>query len=142
MARVNDFRDFEAFKACRAFAGQVGLLVRTASLAPNRDLVRQMERAAISVLSNVAEGYERDGNAEFIQFLSVSKGSVGELRAQLTYSFDLGLIPKSTYEEIDAMGSSAARLLGGLSRYLSGSEKRGRKYDRRPPKGKNALART
>jgi four helix bundle protein len=141
MARVNDFRDFEAFEASRAFVRQVGLLLRTASLAPNRDLVRQMERAAISVLSNFAEGYERDGNAEFIQFLSVSKGSVGELRAQLTYSFDLGLIPKSKYEELDALGISAARLLGGLSRYLIGSEKRGRKYDRRPAKGKKAFVR-
>jgi four helix bundle protein len=87
-----------------------------------------MERASISVLSNFAEGYERDGNAEFIQFLSVSKGSVGELRAQLIYSLDIGLVLQSRYEELDIMGISA----GGLSRYLAGSEKRGRKYDRRP----------
>jgi four helix bundle protein len=128
---VNDFRDFDAFKACRAFVRETGLLVRTPSFAPNRNLANEMERASISVLSNFAEGYERDGYAEFIQFLSISKGSVGELRAQLIYSLDIGLIPESTYEELDTMGTSAARLLGGLSRYLSGSEKRGRKYDRR-----------
>jgi four helix bundle protein len=132
MARVNDFRDFDAFKACRAFVRETGLLVRTPSFAPNRNLANQMERASISVLSNFAEGYERDGNAEFIQFLSVSKGSVGELRAQLIYSLDVGLVPQSRYEELDIMGVSAGRLLGGLSRYLAGSEKRGRKYDRRP----------
>jgi S23 ribosomal protein. len=131
MARVNDFRDFEAFKASRTFVREVGLLVRTPSFAPNRNLVNQMERAAISVLSNFAEGYERDGNAEFIQFVSVSKGSVGELRGQLIYSLDIGLIPESRYEELDTMGISAARLLGGLNRYLIGSEKRGRKFDRR-----------
>jgi four helix bundle protein len=83
MAKLNDFKDFEAFKACRAFVRETGLLVRTPSFAPNRNLANQMERASISVLSNFAEGYERDGNAEFIQFLSFSKGSVGELRAQL-----------------------------------------------------------
>jgi four helix bundle protein len=131
MARVNDFRDFDAFKACRAFVRETGLLVRTPSFVPNRNLANQMERASISVLSNFAEGYERDGNAEFIQFLSFSKGSVGELRAQLIYSLDVGLIPESRYEELDIIGVSAARLLGGLSRYLTGSEKRGRKYDRR-----------
>jgi four helix bundle protein len=131
MARGNDFRDFDAFKACRAFVRETGLLVRTPSFVPNRNLANQMERASISVLSNFAEGYERDGNAEFIQFLSFSKGSVGELRAQLIYSLDVGLIPESRYEELDIMGVSAARLLGGLSRYLTGSEKRGRKYDRR-----------
>ena len=128
MARVNDFPDFDAFKACRAFVRETGLLVRTPSFAPNRSLANQMERASISVLSNFAEGYERDGNAEFIQFLSVSKGSVGELRAQLIYSLDIGLVLQSRYEELDIMGISA----GGLSRYLAGSEKRGRKYDCRP----------
>jgi len=128
MARVNDFPDFDALKACRAFVRETGLLVRTPSFAPNRSLANQMERASISVLSNFAEGYERDGNAEFIQFLSVSKGSVGELRAQLIYSLDIGLVLQSRYEELDIMGISA----GGLSRYLAGSEKRGRKYDRRP----------
>ena len=64
MARVNDFPDFDAFKACRAFVRETGLLVRTPSFAPNRSLANQMERASISVLSNFAEGYERDGNAE------------------------------------------------------------------------------
>ena len=109
MARVNDFRDFDAFKACRAFVRETGLLVRTPSFVPNRNLANQMERASISVLSNFAEGYERDGNAEFIQFLSFSKGSVGELRAQLIYSLDVGLIPESRYEELDIIGVSAGR---------------------------------
>jgi four helix bundle protein len=93
-----------------------------------RNLANQMERASISVRSNFAEGYERDGNAEFIQFLSFSKGSVGELRAQLIYSLDIGLVAQSRYEEL---GVSAGQLLGGLSRSLGGSKKRGRKYDRR-----------
>ena len=76
MARVNDLRDFDAFKACRAFVRETGLLVRTPSL-------------------------------------------------------DIGLVPQSRYEELDIMGISAGR----LSRYLAGSEKRGRKYDRRPKTG-------
>lgn len=132
MVKVNDFIDFDAFKACRAFVRETGLLVRTPSFASNRNLANQMERASIS---NFAEGYERDGNAEFIQFLSFSKGSVGELRAHLIYSLDIGLVPQSRYDELNIMGISAGRLLGGLSRYLGGSEKRGRKYDRRTKTG-------
>jgi four helix bundle protein len=131
MAKVNDFKDFDAFKACRAFVRETGLLVRTPSFISNRNLANQMERASISVLSNFAEGYERDGNAEFIHFLTVSKGSVGEIRAQLIYSLDMGLVSEKRYEELDIMGISASRMLGGLNRYLSGSEKRGRKFDRR-----------
>jgi four helix bundle protein len=91
-----------------------------------------MERASISILSNFAEGFEREGNSEFVQFLAISKGSVGELRAQLIYALDLGLLAESQYNTLDAAAESATRLLGGLMRYLGGSAKRGRKYDRKP----------
>jgi four helix bundle protein len=90
-----------------------------------------MERASISILSNFAEGFEREGNSEFIQFLAISKGSLGELRAQLIYALDLGLVPESQYDALDTSAESATRLLGGLMRYLGGSAKRGRKYDRK-----------
>jgi len=132
MATVTDFRDFEAFKACRAFAREIGLLVRTRKFVPNRRLIDQMERASISILSNFAEGFEREGNSEFIQFLAISKGSLRELRAQLIYALDLGLVPESQYDAPDTSAESATRLRGGLMRYLGGSVKRGRKYDRKP----------
>src|SRR5215469_761024 len=121
MATVTDFRDFEAFKACRVFTREIGLLVRSREFVPNRKLVDQMERASISVLSNFAEGFEREGNSEFIQFLAISKGSIGELRAQLIYALDLGLLPESQYNSLDAGAESATRLLGGLMRYLGTS---------------------
>jgi four helix bundle protein len=90
-----------------------------------------MERASISILSNFAEGFEREGNSEFVQLLAISKGSIGELRAQLIYAVDLGLLPESQYDTLDSAAESATRLLGGLMRYLGGSTKRGRKYDRK-----------
>ena len=150
MANITDFRDFDAFKACRAFVREIGLLVRSVPLKRNRCLVDQMERASISVLSNFAEGFERDGNAEFMQFLTICKGSVGELRAQLIYCADIELIEEERYQTLDVMAESAARLLGGLARYLKASSKRGRKYERRSspiPKRRrrrplNSLART
>jgi four helix bundle protein len=132
MPTVTDFRDFEAFKACRSLTREIGLLVRTRRFTQNRRLVDQMERASISVLSNFAEGFEREGNSEFVQFLAISKGSVGELRAQLIYALDLELLLQSQYDTLDAAAESATRLLGGLMRYLGGSAKRGRKYDRKP----------
>jgi four helix bundle protein len=132
MATVTDFRNFEAFKACRAFAREIGLLVRTRKFVPNRRLADQMERASISALSNFAEGFEREGNSRFIQFLAISKGSIGELRAQLIYALDLSLLSGSQYDALDEAAESATRLLGGLMRYLGGSAKRGRKYDRKP----------
>src|SRR5258708_8233384 len=103
MANITDFRDFEAFKACRALVREIGLLVRSVPPRRNRCLVDQMERASISVLSNFAEGFERDGNAEFMQFLTICKGSVGELRAHLIYSPDIQLIEEARYEPFDLL---------------------------------------
>jgi four helix bundle protein len=93
--------------------------------------VNQMERASISVLSNFAEGAERDGNAEFIQFLTVCKGSIGELRAQLIYCLDIELIDEDKYHTLDEMAASAGKLVGGLARYLKTSGRLGRKFENR-----------
>jgi four helix bundle protein len=129
MANIKDFRDFDAFKASRAFVREIGFLVRSTSLRRSRNLVDQMERASISVLSNFAEGAERDGNAEFIQFLTICKGSIGELRAQLIYCLDIELIDQDKYDTVDEM--SAGRLVGGLARYLKTSGRLGRKFENR-----------
>ena len=76
MAKLNSFTDFEAFQASRSFVREVGLLIRSPKFCHDRVLFEQMERAAISVLSNFAEGFERDGNAESTQFLSISKAQL------------------------------------------------------------------
>ena len=133
MAEIKSFRDFESFKACRAFVKEIGFSLRKPRFRSNPILSNQMERASISVLSNFAEGFERDGNAEFIQYLSFSEGSVGELRAQLIYALDQGLIGDESFNELDSLGESATRLVGGLIQYLKGSNRRGTKYDSKKP---------
>jgi four helix bundle protein len=86
MAQIRNFHDFESFKAYREFVKAIGLTLRKGQFSSDRILAAKMQRASISVLSNFAEGFERECNTEFIQFLSISKGSVGELRAHLIYS--------------------------------------------------------
>ncbi len=81
-------------------------------------LVDQIRRASVSAMSNIAEGFERRGSKEFAFFLSVAKGSVGEVRAQLYVALDQGYIDKPTFEELSLLASDTARLLGGLARYL------------------------
>jgi 23S rRNA-intervening sequence protein len=78
--------------------------------------------------SKFGEGFERDGNREFVQFVSVSKGSIGELRAQLLYALDLGYLEREKFEQLNELGLEAARYLGGLMRHLNQSEFRGRKF--------------
>lgn len=83
MAKIGKFEDIESWKLAR----EITKLIYTASSAGNlgKDfvLVNQMRRASISILSNIAEGFERGGNKEFLQFLAIAKGSCGEVRAQL-----------------------------------------------------------
>jgi four helix bundle protein len=124
-----DFTDFDAFKRCRDFTRTVGGLIRK-HISPTKDpdLVRQMRRASVSILSNFAEGFEREGRQEFLQFLSFSKGSVGEVRAQLMYAVDEGYIEEAQQQEADHIGKEASRLLGGSMKHLSSSNIAGRKY--------------
>jgi four helix bundle protein len=128
MTGIKDFTDFEAFRQSREFVKQTGKAIRTYRLNRDFDLVRQMRKASISVLSNFAEGFDREGNNEFVQFLTYSKGSIGEVRGQLIYAVDQELLPGEKQIELDELGKSASRLVGGLITYLSSCNHRGRKY--------------
>jgi hypothetical protein len=85
----------------------------------------------LSVYSNFGEGFERDGNREFAQFVSIAKGSIGETRAQLIYALDFGYLKPETFCELDELAKSATACLGGLIRYLNDSSFRGRKFKQR-----------
>ncbi len=79
-------------------------------------LVSQMRRAAISVPANIAEGYERQYNKEYIQFLTVARGSLGELETYLLLAKDLKYITRGTFEELEQSRKEVIRLLQGLIR--------------------------
>jgi len=104
MPLIDNFQDFEAFKRSREFVKQVGLLSHSGSFARDLTLVHQNRKALLSILSNFAEGFERDGNQEFRQFLSISKGSVGEVRAHLIYALDQGYIGLDTLHATRPIG--------------------------------------
>src|SRR5208337_632799 len=91
-------------------------------------LVTQLRKTMLSIYSNFAEGFERDGNREFAQFVSIAKGSVGETRGQLLYALDFGCLDRERFEQLNELGRNAARCLGGLMRHLNNSKFRGRKF--------------
>ena len=70
-------------------------------------------------MSNIAEGFERGGKVEFRRFLSIAKGSAGEVKAQLYIALDAGLIAPSTFDVLYSQAQSVSNLIGGLMRYLS-----------------------
>jgi four helix bundle protein len=91
-------------------------------------LVNQIRRASISILSNIAEGFERSGNKEFLQFLATAKGSCGEVRAQLYVAFDQKYIDETKFRELTEKLLEINRLIAGFMKYLQQSDLRGSKF--------------
>jgi len=79
-------------------------------------------------MSNIAEGFGRGGNKEFIQFLSIAKGSVTEVQAQLYVALDVGYIEQKQFDEIYKLTDDTGNLIGGFMRYLSQADMKGIKY--------------
>jgi four helix bundle protein len=88
----------------------------------------QIRRASVSVLSNIAEGFERGGDKEFLQFLALAKGSCGEVRAQLYVALDQGYVSADVFERLSKKATEVSQLISGLMKYLKGSALRGNKY--------------
>src|SRR5262245_65038788 len=102
--KVEKFEDLIAWQKARALAKSVYTLTRKGELATDFGLSRQMQRAAVSIMSNIAEGFERAGPKEFHNFLCIAKSSCAELRSQLYIAVDVGYISKEASREINEIG--------------------------------------
>ena len=128
MATVQKFEDLEVWRKARLLTREIYAVSRTGPFARDFPLQGQIRRAAVSIMSNIAEGFERDGNKEFVQFLTLAKGSCGEVRSQLYVALDQEYINASQFESLAQMNAEVGRILGGLTRYLQNSEVRGNKF--------------
>jgi four helix bundle protein len=126
--RITRFEDIESWKRARGFANDIYRTTATGKFARDFALRDQIRRAVISVLSNIAEGFERGGDNEFLQFLSVAKGSCGEARAQLYVALDQSYITPSEFEFLSISANEVSQLIAGLMKYLRKSSLRGSKY--------------
>lgn len=132
MSKIERFEDLECWQRARAFRREVYRLSRSGEFARDFALIGQIRRAAISIGSNIAEGFERGGNRELIQFLSNAKGSAGETKDQLYVALDEGCITREQFDEAYAMGDSTSRLIGGFMSYLRQAPIAGHKFDTAP----------
>jgi four helix bundle protein len=112
---AKSFEDLEVWKrGCR----QAVNVYRTLESDRHFSLRDQMERAAVSVPSNIAEGQERDSNPDFMRFLRIAKGSNGELRTQLYIARELGIIDESTGKQLVQESREISKMLQGLIQSL------------------------
>ena len=130
MAAIQRFEDLEAWKIAREVTKEIYRISKNELFVRDFGLRDQICRASVSIMSNVAEGFERDGNKEFLNFLSISKGSCGEVRSQLYVALDQKYISEAEFNLIYGKTTENSRVISGLIKYLQQSELRGNKFKR------------
>ena len=135
MATLKSFEELEAWQRARELTAAVYACSNSGAFARDLGLRDQIRRASVSVVSNIAEGFERDGSAEFAQFLAVAKGSAGEVEAQLYVALDQGYMAQGEFEALRSLVVSTKKLIAGLINYLKRSGVKGLKYKPPPTAG-------
>ena len=134
MPTFRSIEDIEAWQRARALTREIYRTSNVGRFAKDFGLRDQIQRAAVSIMSNIAEGFERSGSGEFAQFLSIAKGSTGEVRSQLYVALDQEYVTQAEFERLIAGVNETARMISGLMSYLRGSAIKGVKYraERKP----------
>ena len=128
MPSVQTFEELEFWKDARHLANVIYAVSNAGCFARDFGLRDQMRRAAVSIVSNIAEGFERGGDREFSQFLSIAKGSSGELRAQLFIALDQQYITQAQFDECRLLAIQISKRIARFMQYLKSSSLQGPKY--------------
>ena len=126
---INNFEDLEIWQKSRLFCQQIDKNCLHNPKFYQHDKF-QIDRAASSIMDNIAEGFEREGNKEFVNFLTMSKRSAGEVCSQLIRAFDRGYLEKETFDLLKAESLQMSKMLSGFINYLNKSSHKGNKFNR------------
>lgn len=118
MARIEKFEDMEAWQKARELARAIYVASGDGAFFRDFGLRDQIRRASVSAMSNIAEGFNRGGNRELIQFLFIAKGSASEVQAQLYVALDSGYLKQEQFQQLYDLAGDTSRLIGGFIRYL------------------------
>ena len=128
MATVTKFEDLEIWQRSRDICKEVELLFQTTRIGSNLRLRNQMEGSSGSIMDNIAEGFDRDGNKEFHNFLSYSKGSASELKSQIYRCYDKNYISEEKMKELIEICEVQINKIGAFMHYLRNTEFKGQKF--------------
>ena len=128
MGKIQKFEDLEIWSLAREICQLVEFLIQNTNLKTNYSLRDQIDRSSGSIMDNSAEGFERNGNREFIQFLSIAKGSAGEVKSQSYRAFDKNLITKEQHFKLNEIVELEKNKIGAMMNYLNNCEMKGLKF--------------
>ena len=122
------FEELTAWQKARKLVNEIYDATEDKLFSKDFCLRDHLRKSSISILSNIAEGFERGGTAEFMQFLWIAKGSAGELRSQLFIAFDQKYINSDKFRALTDLTKETASIIAGLITYLKKSNLKGIKY--------------
>jgi len=128
MGTINRFEDILAWQKARSLCKLIHNFTLKENFSKDFKLVSQIKGSSGSAMDNIAEGFERGGNKEFIQFLFISKGSSGESRSQLYRALDNNYISETEFTEAYNLAEEVSKLVSGLINHLKSSEIQGSKF--------------
>jgi four helix bundle protein len=128
MGKIQKFEDLEIWSLAREICQLVEFLIQNTNLKTNYSLRDQIDRSSGSIMDNIAEGFERNGNREFIQFLSIAKGSAEEVKSQSYRAFDKNLITKEQHFKLNEIVELEKNKIGAMMNYLNNCEMKGLKF--------------
>ena len=128
MATIKRFEDLDVWKLAREIAQNICLITKQENFTHEYKLKEQVKSSSGSVIDNIAEGFGRGGRAEFIQFLSISKGSIEELKSQLYRILDYKLIAQNEFDNLYLKADNLSTKIYSFMDYLNKSQQKGLKF--------------
>ena len=114
MSKIEQFEDLIAWQKARQLTAEVYRVTSKGAFAKDFGLRDQIQRAAVSIMSNIAEGFERGSRAEFHQFLVIAKASAAEVRSQLYIALDASHLDQPSFDSLMIQATEVSKIIGGL----------------------------
>ena len=128
MATYKRFEDLPIWQEARAFSKRIFDVSKKGEFSKEYRLCSQIHASSGSIMDNIAEGFERDGNGEFKQYLFIAKGSCGETRSQIYRAYDYGFLDENTFKELKSQSVEISQSISNFIDYLQNTDIKGLKY--------------
>jgi four helix bundle protein len=114
MSRIEKFEDLIAWQKARILAKEIYAVTEKGEFSKDFGLKSQIQRASVSIMSNIAEGFDRAGRSEFHHYLVIAKGSCAEVKSQLYIANDIGYISMTSFNKLKGLADEISLIIGGL----------------------------